>query len=163
LLRPVKINDEPALKDFFYSLSDQSMSRRFMSVRKDMPHERLQEFVVIDYSKEIVILAMLDDPAQKEIIGVGQYGIQQDQHTAEVAFVVRDDYHNKGVGTELLSYLTVLAKKQGLFGFTAEVLVENTAMVHLFENQGFDIQKRTSTNVVELKMAFRGGAVEQQA
>ncbi len=161
LLRPVKINDEPLLKDFFYSLSDQSMSRRFMSVRKDMPHERLQEFVVIDYSKEIVILAMLDDPAKTEIIGVGQYGIQQDHHTAEVAFVVKDAFHNKGVGTELLSYLTVLAKKQGLFGFTAEVLVENTAMAHLFENQGFDIQKRTNTNVVELKMAFRGGPVEQ--
>jgi hypothetical protein len=88
------------------------MSRRFMSVRKDMPHERLQEFVVIDYSKEIVILAMLDDPSQTEIIGVGQYGIQQDRHSAEVAFVVKDAFHNMGVGTELLSYLTVLARSR---------------------------------------------------
>ncbi len=160
LMRPVKINDEPGLKDFFYSLSDQSMSRRFMSVRKDMPHERLQEFVVIDYSKEMVILAFAEDQGREEIIGVGQYGIQENQHSAEVAFVVRDDYHNKGVGTELLSYLTMLAKKQGLFGFTAEVLQENTAMLHLFENQGFDLQKRTNTNVVELKMTFRGGTVE---
>ena len=159
-MRPVKINDEPGLKDFFYSLSDQSMSRRFMSVRKDMPHERLQEFVVIDYSKEMVILAFAEDQGREEIIGVGQYGIQENQHSAEVAFVVRDDYHNKGVGTELLSYLTMLAKKQGLFGFTAEVLQENTAMLHLFENQGFDLQKRTNTNVVELKMTFRGGTVE---
>ena len=31
LLRPVKISDEPLLKDFFYSLSDQSMYRRFMT------------------------------------------------------------------------------------------------------------------------------------
>jgi acyl-CoA hydrolase len=38
LLRPVKISDEPLLKDFFYSLSDQSLFRRFISVRKDMPH-----------------------------------------------------------------------------------------------------------------------------
>ena len=55
LLRPVKISDEPLLKDFFYSLSDQSMYRRFVSARKDMPHERLQEFVVIDYTKEMVV------------------------------------------------------------------------------------------------------------
>jgi acyl-CoA hydrolase len=39
--RPVKINDEPGLKEFFYSLSDQSIYRRFISSRKDMPHERL--------------------------------------------------------------------------------------------------------------------------
>ena len=31
--RPVKISDEPLLKDFFYSLSDESMYRRFMSLR----------------------------------------------------------------------------------------------------------------------------------
>jgi acyl-CoA hydrolase/ribosomal protein S18 acetylase RimI-like enzyme len=160
LLRPVKINDEPSLKDFFYSLSDKSMSRRFMSVRKDMPHERLQEFVVIDYSKEMVILAILENQDREEIVGVGQYGIQEDHHSAEVAFVVKDEYHNHGVGTELLSYLTVLAKKQGLFGFTAEVLAENTPMLHLFENQGFDIQKRVDSDVVELKMAFRGAQVE---
>jgi len=40
--RPVKISDEPLLKDFFYSLSDRSIHRRFISYRKDMPHERLQ-------------------------------------------------------------------------------------------------------------------------
>jgi len=46
LLRPVKIGDEPLMKDFFYALSSDSMYRRFMSVRMDMPHERLQEFGV---------------------------------------------------------------------------------------------------------------------
>jgi len=32
------------------------MYKRFISYRKDMPHERLQEFVIIDYTKEMVIL-----------------------------------------------------------------------------------------------------------
>ncbi len=55
----MKISDEPLLKDFFYSLSDKSLYRRFVSSRQDMPHDRLQDFVVIDYTKEIVILAMM--------------------------------------------------------------------------------------------------------
>ena len=46
LLRPVKISDEPLLKDFFYSLSDKSIYRRFFSMRSDMPHEYLQKFVM---------------------------------------------------------------------------------------------------------------------
>ncbi len=156
LLRPVKISDEPLLKDFFYSLSDQSLYRRFISLRKDMPHERLQDFVIIDYTRETVILAVISEDEKEEVVGMGQYGINEVTHTAEVAFVVRDDYQNKRIGTELLKYLTYLAKKQGLLGFTAEVLTENRAMLHLFEKMGFDIEKRTGGGVYEMRMAFRG-------
>jgi len=156
-LRPVKISDEPLLKDFFYSLSDQSLYRRFLSMRTDKPHERLQEFVIIDYTKELVILAILHEhKAKEEIIGVGQYAINENTHTAEVAFVVRDDYQNQGIGKELLTYLTQLAMRQGLLGFTAEVLFENQPMLHLFEKMGFDIERRSSAGVYELKLVFRG-------
>jgi len=154
LLRPVRISDEPALKDFFYSLSDQSIYRRFMSARKDMPHERLQEFVVIDYTAEMVILATVEQEGREIVVGVGQFGIDALTHTAEVALVVRDDRQNLGVGTELLDYLTVLAKRQGLLGFTAQVLTGNEAMMHLFEQSGFTIDKRRDAGVYELKMLF---------
>ncbi len=154
-LRPVKLTDEPLLKEFFYSLSDKSLYYRFMSQRKDMPHERLQEFVVIDYTKEMVILAVIKQKGKEKILGVGQYTIDPTTHTAEVALVVRDDYQNRGIGREILSYLTYLAKKQGLLGFTAEVLPENTPMLRLFEKMGFEIEKRVTEEVYELKMRFK--------
>jgi len=155
LLRPVKISDEPLLKDFFYSLSDKSLYRRFISRRKDMPHERLQSFVVIDYTKEMIILAVIEDEGKEKILGIGQYGIEEKSHSGEAAFAVRDHYHNRGIATEILSYLTYLAKRQGLLGFTAEVLVENKPMLKVFEKMGFDIQKRIRAGVYELKMAFK--------
>ncbi len=155
LLRPVKISDEPLLKDFFYSLSDQSLYRRFMSVRKDMPHERLQDFVIIDYSREMFILAVFHKDEIEEVVGVGQYGIDEVSHSAEVAFAVRDTYQGQGIGTELLGYLTVLAKRQGLLGFTAEVLFENRPMMQVFESAGFDLEKKSTQGVYELKMTFR--------
>ncbi len=159
LLRPVRISDEPLIKDFFYSLSDQSMYRRFMSVRTDMPHERLQQFVVIDYKREMVILAVIENENhQQTIAGIGQYGVDESSHVAEVAVVVRDDMQGVGIGTELLSYLTMLAKRQGLLGFTAEVLVENHPMLHLFEQGGFDIEKHRDVGVYDLKLAFRENA-----
>jgi acyl-CoA hydrolase/RimJ/RimL family protein N-acetyltransferase len=157
LMRPVRISDEPLLKDFFYSLSDKSIYRRFISQRKDMPHERLQEFTVIDYTREMVILVEVPrEDAPSEIVAIGQFGIDEKTHSAEVALVVRDDYQGKGVGTELLGYLTQLAQKQGLLGFTAEVLIENVPMLHLFEKSGFDIERRTAEGVCELRMRFRG-------
>jgi GNAT superfamily N-acetyltransferase len=155
MLRPVKISDEPLLKDFFYSLSDESLHRRFLSVLKSMPHERLQEFVVIDYTRDMVVLAVITKDEMEEVIGIGQYSIDEASHTADVAFAVRDDYQGQGVGTQLLQYLTYLAKKRGLLGFTADVLANNWGMLHLFEKMGFDIQKHLDSGTYELKMAFK--------
>jgi len=154
-LRPVRISDEPLLKDFFYSLSDKSLYRRFSSARTDMPHERLQEFVIIDYTKKMIILAVKEQEGKEEILGLGQYEINEGTRTAEVALVVKDDYQRQGMGTELLTYLTQLAKKQGLLGFTAEVLVENRPMFRLFEKMGFDTEERSEAGVSELEMTFR--------
>jgi GNAT superfamily N-acetyltransferase len=157
-LRPVKISDESLLKDFFYALSDQSLYRRFLSVLKSIPHERLQEFAVIDYTVDMVILAVLKEEEEKEeIVGIAQYSLNEGMHTAEAAFTVRDDYQGKGVGMELLSYLTYLAKKRGLLGFTAEVLAENRAMLHLFGRMGFDMKKSFDTGTYELNMMFSRG------
>jgi acyl-CoA hydrolase/GNAT superfamily N-acetyltransferase len=153
-LRPVKISDEPLLKDFFYSLSDQSIYRRFISQKRDMPHQQLQDFVAIDYTKEMIILAELKDDQKEEVVGIGQYAIYEASHSAEVALVVKDDYQNKGIGTEVLSYLTYLAKRQGLIGLTAEVLMGNTAMMHLFKKMGFAIERTLEAGMYEIKMRF---------
>jgi len=154
-LRPVRMNDEPLLKDFFYHLSTDCMYSRFISSRTDMPHERLQKFVAINYNREVVILATIEQDGKEEVVGMGQYIIDEKSHTAEVAFVTLDSYQGKGIGLELLSYLTFLAKKQGLLGFAATVLQENRPMLHLFESMGFEIEKRLDAGSYELTMSFR--------
>jgi hypothetical protein len=47
-----------------------------------------------------------------------------------------------------------LARRQGLLGFTGEVLVENKSMVSLFEKMGFDTEKRREEGVYEMRMWF---------
>ena len=155
-LRPVKISDEPLLKEFFYSLSTESIYRRFFSVLENFSHSRLQEFVVVDYTSSLVILAITKAGEEKEeVVGLGQYNIDEATHTGNIAFAVRDDWQNQGIGQELLSFLTLQAKREGLLGFTAEVLQENSRMLHLFEKMNFDIQKRLDSGVFELRMGFQ--------
>ena len=60
-----------------------------------------------------------------------------------------------GIGRELLSYITYLARRQGLLGFTAEVLTRNRPMLRLFEKMGFDIEKMREEGVYELRMGFK--------
>ena len=111
LLRPVKISDEPLLKKFFYDLSDESIHWRFSSMRPDMPHKRLQEFAIIDFTKEMVILAERSHQQKPEIIGIGQYAIDAETHAAEVAFVVRDDDQNHPLFEGETNNLLYLVKK----------------------------------------------------
>ncbi len=160
-LRPVRINDEPLIKDFFYDLSDQSLERRFMSRRRDVPHRMRQDFVVIDYTRELVILASIEEEGKETLVGIGQVIKDDRNFMGEVAFTVRDDYQNQGIGSELLDYLTLLSKREGLQGFTAEVLAENRPMLHVFEKAGFEMQKRVDQGVFELIMRF-GESDEEQ-
>lgn len=142
LLRPVKISDEPLLKDFFYGLSEQSKYKRFITMRKDMPHEMLQEhFVVIDYTEEMEIVAVREHEGKEEIIGLGEYRIYEGTLTAEVGMVVSDEYQNKGVGSLIMQYLIYLAKKQGLLYFRAEYLPENLQIQRLLRRLGFEPEK----------------------
>ena len=153
IFRPVKISDEPLLKEFFYSLSPQTMFRRFISTRRDMPHERLQEFVVVNYAEEVSIQAVVDNGVKEEIVGLGRYYLDESTHTAEVAFTVKDAFHNRGIGTELLAYLIYLAKKRGLIGFVAELLTENKPMFSIVNKAGFKLV-RVENNMYFMKLTF---------
>ncbi len=154
-LRPVKITDEGLMKDFFYSLSLKSMHKRFMSLRLDMPHERLQEYLPVDYEKNMAIAALVKEGENDILIGLSQYFMNPDQHTAEVAIIVRDSYQSKSVGTEILFYITSIARQRGLLGFTAEVLVDNQPMLRLFDKLGFDIDRRYEEGIYSLNIPFR--------
>jgi RimJ/RimL family protein N-acetyltransferase len=123
-----------------------------------MPYEQLQDLIVIDYQQEMAIMAvLLDDkmPGREELLGVGRYHIHPKQQTARVSFAVRDDYQNQGIAQELLSYLVYLARRQGLLGFTAAVLVENEPMIHVLEKYGFERNRQMIQGVVVLSMVFK--------
>jgi acyl-CoA hydrolase/GNAT superfamily N-acetyltransferase len=154
LLRPVRISDEPLLKEFFYSLSDRSMYRRFLTPTREMSHERLQDFVVIDYTKEIIILAVVEDDGRETLVGLGEYYLDEERLWANVAFAVRDTYQNRGVGTELLAFLVHVARRQGLLGLTAEVLKENEPMLRVFEKVVGAAERTSADESWDLRIRF---------
>ncbi|MFO8109808.1 MAG: GNAT family N-acetyltransferase [Thermoplasmata archaeon] len=155
IFRPMKPTDDELLKDLFYALSDESRYKRFMSPRKNMPHERRQDFVQINYKKEMAIVVI--DPeieGPHRMVGEADYRIKEGQNVAEISVMVRDEYQGFGIGSTLVEYLTMIAKNQGLYGFTAEVLADNRKMLRVFEKMGFDMDKKRMYGEYELKMRF---------
>jgi RimJ/RimL family protein N-acetyltransferase len=108
----------------------------------------------VDYSRELVLLAVITEGEREKVIGLCQYGIDENTHTAEAGVVVRDQYQDQGVGTELMSYLILQAKKRGLLGLTAEVLAENAPMLKILQKLGFEIEKASGEGMYKLVLRF---------
>jgi acyl-CoA hydrolase/RimJ/RimL family protein N-acetyltransferase len=152
--RPIHPTDEPRMRDLFYALSQQTMYYRFMSFKKWVRRQEIQEFVYIDHRNDVTIVATLPEAHGEDIIAVGSYYVDPKTNLAEVAFVVHDRWQNRGIGTCLLQYLGRVARRNGIRGFTAEVLTDNKPMQAVFNKSNFKLKTRFAGNVVSFEMEF---------
>lgn len=140
LLRPVKPTDEPMLADMLYSLSPDSVHRRFFTYTMTFPHKNVQQLTNIDYQQNLAIVGVVPGPSGEEIVAIGQYFLDPKTQTAEVAFIVQDDWQAKGMGTLLLAYLSEIAHHRGVKRFDAKVMPENKPMLSVFQNSGLPLR-----------------------
>ncbi|MCP4614217.1 MAG: GNAT family N-acetyltransferase [Planctomycetes bacterium] len=137
--RPVKPTDEPALSEMLYSLSEESVRTRYMTHTVVFPHRDIQRFTNIDYRQDIAIVAIIPHVSGEEIVALVQYFLDPKTQAAEVAFLVHDEWQQKGMGTFLLDYITQIAKQRGVKKFYAKVLPTNEPMLAIFHNSGYKV------------------------
>lgn len=153
-LRPVENSDETLLKEFFNTLSEESLYHRFFTLKKKRIQDRIQHLITNYMFNESTVIAYSDFNGTTSIIGIGQYFFEEHSPRAEVALMVKDDFQQLGIGTELMKCLTDMAKKQGLSELTAEVLAESTTRLHLFEKLGFRVTNRVYAGVYQIQMSL---------
>ena len=152
--RPIHPTDVPRMQDLFYKLSEATIYYRFMSRMKRVPRRQIQNFVYIDHRKEVSIVATVPEAYGEDIIGIGNYYLDATTNRAEVAFITRDDWQNRGIGSFLLAYLIKIARRNGIRGFTAEVLRDNKPMQAVLYKSGTNITTRIEEGVVHFEMDF---------
>jgi acyl-CoA hydrolase/RimJ/RimL family protein N-acetyltransferase len=154
-VRPVKPSDDKALRDMFYALSEKSIAFRFFQSIKAFPLKFIQDFTTIDFSKDMAVAALVQDLGGEQIVGVAHYFLDPATKRAEVSFLVRDDWQVKGIGTDLLKILTDIARKRGIIGFEARVLVQNQLMMAVFYNSGYQVTTKREDDVFLLTYDFK--------
>lgn len=152
--RPIHPTDEPRMRELFYKLSEATIYYRFMSHQKRVSRHQIQDFVYIDHRNDVTIVGTLPESYGEEIIAVGSYYLDPKTNLAEVAFVVSDKWQNHGIGTFLLKHLMRIARRNGIRGFTAEVLVENKPMQAVINKSNTKVTSRVGSGVVSFEMAF---------
>lgn len=152
--RPVLPSDELASRNFFYSLKEQTIYSRFFYKRRLFTHADLQkELAMLDYRKNISMIGLVQNRGTRDIIATGSYGMESET-TAEVAFVVREDFQSMGVASHLLKVLETIAKLNGFKYFEAYVLRENRVMLQVFRNRYPNLETSVAGGEVQLHMDF---------
>jgi acyl-CoA hydrolase/GNAT superfamily N-acetyltransferase len=152
--RHIHPTDLPRMKDLLYALSQQTVFYRFMAPLKKFSQKQIQDFVYVDHRSEVAIVATLPAPHGEDILAVGRYFLNPKTNRAEVAFVVRDDWQNHGIGTFLLNALTIIAKRQGIGGFTAEVLRQNKSMQTVLHKAQGKVTSKLEQDVYSFMIDF---------
>lgn len=153
-LRPIHPTDEPRMRELFYALSQETIYYRFMSRQRFFPRKQVQDFVFINHRTDVAIVATIPEADGEDIIAVGRYYLDPKTNYAEVAFVVRDDWQNRGMGTFLLDLLCTIAKRNGISGFTAEVLRSNRAMQKVIQKTPFKVTSEPNQDVYSFRIEF---------
>jgi GNAT superfamily N-acetyltransferase len=131
-LRPICPQDKQALTAFHSRLSQDTRFFRYQYFKGDLTDQDLKNFCDVDYDNDLAIVAETGAEGSRKIIGVGRFCRLSDPQTAEVAFVVQDSEQRKGVGTQLLRHLAIIAHSKGIRYFVAEVLRTNGKMLSVF-------------------------------
>ena len=149
--RPLLPSDEFAYRNFFYSLQEKTIYMRYFYNMITFSHEVIQKhWSSVDYHKNMSILGLVQKGGHKEIMAIGSYAQDSDDR-AEVAFVVREDFQNKGIASYLLEILEKIARENHYSSFCATVLRENSAMISVFKNK-FPKAKISSSGGSDLKI-----------
>ncbi|MFC1852056.1 GNAT family N-acetyltransferase [candidate division CSSED10-310 bacterium] len=153
--RPIKPSDEEAMRTLFYRFSDESVYYRYFSAIKTMPHAKMQEYVNVDFSKDMAIIGYsVSATGKHRLVCEGRYVHSPHHPYADTAFVVDEQFQNHGIATFLLDYLIQIAKQHGLKGLMADVLATNKSMMKVFEKSQYPITAVLASGIYELTIQF---------
>lgn len=152
--RSIKPTDEPHMRDLVYNLSQETIYYRFMSHQQRFTPRQIQDFVYIDHRRDVAVVGTIPEAHGEQIVAVGTYYLNEKTNLAEVAFVVRDGWQSKGLGTFVFQHLVKIAKRNGIAGFTAEVLRENERMQAVFNHSGLKVKSGLEEGVYSFVMEF---------
>ncbi|MEU2088654.1 bifunctional acetate--CoA ligase family protein/GNAT family N-acetyltransferase [Nocardia beijingensis] len=151
-LRPITPDDAERLQEFHGALSDRTRYLRYFGPYPRISPKDLYRTTHVDYHDRVGLVLELGEA----IVAVGRYELleRDGPRAAEVAFVVADGHQGRGLGSILLEHLAGAAAENKIETFVAEVLAENTVMVTVFRDAGYQVERSRDGSVLHLEFAI---------
>jgi acetyltransferase len=136
-VRPIKPEDEPQLHAFLRCVTPEDLRLRFFAQMKEFTHEFIARLTQLDYARAMAFVAF--DEASHEMLGVVRIHSDSIYESGEYAILLRSDLKGRGLGWALMQLIIEYAKSEGLKIISGDVLSENTVMLEMCRNLGFEI------------------------
>jgi acyl-CoA synthetase (NDP forming)/GNAT superfamily N-acetyltransferase len=146
-IRPSGPQDYEPVMRLHEAMSPENLYFRFFSASRVSAEWEARRVCLEGRPGLAALVGLLGD----ELAGVASYEPVGDG-VAEIALAVADGMHRRGVATLLLEHLVSLARAHGVTAFTAEVLPDNHAVLHVLTDSGLAMRRRSGNGVVELSM-----------
>jgi acetyltransferase len=147
-IRPIHPDDAEMLQGLVRGLSQESRYFRFASSLPELPTKMLARFTLIDYDREMALVAVVRERHQEadgstgeteRIIGVSRVVTNPDGTSCEFALLVSDDFTGQGLGSRLMLSIMEAARSKGLAEVMGLILTHNSGMLRLMTSLGFTI------------------------
>ncbi len=133
LVRPIRPEDAPRLREGFRRMSKLARRRRLPGIDDDaveLSEAVLQRLVGADGVNHVAWGAMNLDRPQEPGIGVARYfRINGEPDAADVAIVIADEYQGRGAGFVLQACLHLCAHANGIRTFYYDVASDNERII----------------------------------
>ena len=132
MLRPVLPGDSERTVHGHIQFSSETLYRRFMTAR--LPTPALMDYLSeVDYVDHFVwVVTDGSDP----VADARFVRDESDPTVAEIAFTVADAYQGRGIGSFLISALSIAARVDGVERFSARMLSDNAPMRAIMDHYG---------------------------
>lgn len=150
-IRSLRPDDGARMEEAFKKLEEDSIRSRFFGVRSGLTEEDHRLIRELDFYTRVVLVVTLHQDGREIIIGCGSYS-RTGKDAAEIAFLVEEDYHGKGMASHILWHLGLIARERGVVRFEAEVLPQNRAMRRVFAASGWPMISRRVDDVVHITL-----------
>lgn len=160
-VRPIRPEDEEAVVDMLASSSRDDVRLRFFAPMKEFGHSFAARLTQIDYDREMALVAL--EPGGTDVLGVVRLISDPDNEAAEFAVMVRSDLKGVGLGYSLMRRILDYARERGTARVFGDVLRENTTMLRMAEELGFETKSTDlQSGVVTVEMTLKERAVAGQ-
>ncbi|MFP5253374.1 MAG: GNAT family N-acetyltransferase [Actinomycetes bacterium] len=153
-LRPISVDDRDLLVEFYEHVSAESKYMRFFAPMPRLSDRDLERFTHVDHRDRVAFVLTVAE----KMIAVGRFDkITPEGQTpveAEVAFLVQDAHQGRGIAQLLLEHLAQAGRERGIDTFVAEVLPENSRMLQIFREAGYQVAGGFEDGVMRLEFSI---------
>jgi RimJ/RimL family protein N-acetyltransferase len=153
-VRPIRSDDAPRLQALFARLSPDSIYRRFLGYRRELPYEQAVRLATVDYRTQMALVATREGEEREQVVAVARYAVTNPDQPdrAEVAVVTEDRCQGRGLGLLLLKWLMVYAQTHDIRVFQATVHPHNTQILRFIERSKLPVQKKLEAGAWEIQI-----------